>query len=120
MARRRGDLLAPANGAQLDELEARFAASPGFDVIAIPRTVQGFDLPSDPTPTLPTFPLRPSRYASGPSSPASPNPRPVGPVPRVRFGAWSGRYVATLAAADVDRCSRRLGSHPVQQQPRDS
>ena len=70
-------------------------------MIAIPRTVQGFDLPSDPTPTLPTFPLRPSRYASGPSSPASPNPRPVGPVPRVRFSAWSGRYVATLAAADV-------------------
>ena len=101
MARRRGSLLAPANGAQLDELEARFAASPGFDVIAIPRTVEGLDLPSDPTPTLPTFPLRPSRYASGPSSPASPNPRPVGPVPRVRFSAWSGRYVATLAAADV-------------------
>lgn len=101
MARRRGSLFAPGNGAQLEELEARFAASPGFDVIAMPRTSTGFDAPSDVTPTLPTFPLRSSRVTSGPSSPTSPNPRPVGPVPRVRFSAWSRRYVATLALADV-------------------
>jgi exopolysaccharide biosynthesis polyprenyl glycosylphosphotransferase len=94
-------LLAPANGAQLDELEARFAASPGFDVVTLPPSEEGFDTPSDPTPTLPTFPLRTTRSLSAPTSPDSPDPRPVGPVPRVRFRAWSGRYVATLAAADV-------------------
>ena len=101
MARRRGNLLAPGNGAHFDELEAHFAASPGFDVVAVPRSDTGFDGLSDATPTLPTYALRALRDAPAATSPASPNPRPVGPVPRLRFSAWSRRYVNTLAAADA-------------------
>ena len=56
MARRRGDLLAPANGAQFEELESSFRGFAEIRRDRDPATVQGFDAPSDPTPTLPTSP----------------------------------------------------------------
>lgn len=104
MARRKGVLVAPASGAQVEELEAVFAASPSFDRSEV-RTPTRFHVVQDSSPTLPTRELRTvtaEPLASNPMSPISaPELAPAPPARTRRFNAWSRRYVIGLAAADA-------------------
>ena len=106
MARRRGGLLAPASSAQVDELEATFAASPGFGAADAVAPTAHFQFVQDPTPTLPTLAVRGGILLGEPGSALSPvsaiefAPAPTS-APRRRFIAWSRRYVVALGAADV-------------------
>lgn len=99
MARRRGILDAPATGSTVEDLEARYAASPGFG-----ETDQAsFDLMSDATPTLPNWTSgRDAALRGNPISPLSPSDLQEPSEPRRHaFADWSRRYITRLALADT-------------------
>lgn len=87
---------------QVAELEATFAASPGFDALVPPAP---YFAEPESTPTLPSLRLATPASApltGNPLSPMSPSDVPVTlAVPIRRFNDWSRTYILLLAACDI-------------------
>lgn len=87
---------------QVDELEASFTASPGFEVVEPPAP---YFADSDSTPTLPSRRLAApvsAPLAGNPLSPMSPTDVPVTlATPARRFNDWSRTYILLLAGCDI-------------------
>ena len=104
MSQRKGVLVAPADRAEVDDLETAYAASQDFGSTVISKPIK-FRLVRDAAPTGPDRQLRAvvaEPLAGNPMSPVSaPDVTPAPPVLPRGFSAWSRRYVLGLGTADA-------------------